>query len=167
MKNFIKKNIRFVCDIEMESLKPGNVHKYSKSHDMTTKDFFRSSLIVSKYLSQNNLSLGKKIINTVMQIQKKIKKNTNLGIILMLAPIVVVFSLSAWLWIAPRLRAFTGAVDSVPLADYVGFRVESNIARSLAALIVISASFLYMIAVFKGVGSLLEIFLDILLLVIY
>ena len=90
MKNFIKKNIRFVCDIEMESLKPGNVHKYSKSHDMTTKDFFRSSLIVSKYLSQNNLSLGKKIINTVMQIQKKIKKNTNLGIILMLAPIVVV-----------------------------------------------------------------------------
>lgn len=90
MKNFIKKNIRFVCDVEMESLKPGNVHKYSKSHDMTTKDFFRSSLIVSKYLSQNNLSLGKKIINTVMQIQKKIKKNTNLGIILMLAPIVVV-----------------------------------------------------------------------------
>ena len=46
MKNFIKKNIRFVCDIEMESIKPGNVHKYSKSHDMTTKDFFRSSLIV-------------------------------------------------------------------------------------------------------------------------
>ena len=90
MKNFIKKNIRFVCDVEMESLKPGNVHKYSKSHDMTTKDFFRSSLIVSKYLSQNNLSLGKKIINTVMQIQKKIKKNTNLGIILMLAPIVVI-----------------------------------------------------------------------------
>ena len=80
---------------------------------------------------------------------------------LLLAPIVVVFSLSAWLWIAPRLRAFTGAVDSVTLADYVGFRYESNIARSLAALIVISASFLYMIAVFKGVGSLLEIFLDI------
>ena len=80
---------------------------------------------------------------------------------LLLAPTVVVFSLSAWLWIAPRLRAFTGAVDSVTLADYVGFRFESRIARSLAALIVISASFLYMIAVFKGVGSLLEIFLDI------
>ena len=80
---------------------------------------------------------------------------------LLLAPMVVVFSLSAWLWIAPRLRAFTGAVDSVTLADYVGFRFESRTARSLAALIVISASFLYMIAVFKGVGSLLEIFLDV------
>lgn len=80
---------------------------------------------------------------------------------LLLAPAVVVFSLSAWIWVAPRLRAFTGAVDSVTLADYVGFRFESRAARVLAAIIVIFASFLYMIAVFKGIGNLLEIFLDI------
>lgn len=80
---------------------------------------------------------------------------------LLLAPAVVVFSLSAWIWVAPRLRAFTGAVDSVTLADYVGFRFESRAARVLAAVIVIFASFLYMIAVFKGIGNLLEIFLDI------
>ncbi len=80
---------------------------------------------------------------------------------LLLAPAVVVFSLAAWIWVAPRLRAFTGAVDSVTLADYVGFRFESRAARVLAAVIVIFASFLYMIAVFKGIGNLLEIFLDI------
>lgn len=80
---------------------------------------------------------------------------------LLLAPAVVIFSLSAWIWVAPRLRAFTGAVDSVTLADYVGFRFESRAARVLAAVIVIFASFLYMIAVFKGIGNLLEIFLDI------
>jgi Na+/pantothenate symporter len=56
---------------------------------------------------------------------------------------------------------FTGAVDSVTLADYVGFRFESLPARTLAAVIVIFSSFLYMIAVFKGIGNLLEIFLDI------
>ena len=80
---------------------------------------------------------------------------------LLVAPAVVIFSLSAWVWVAPRLRAFTGAVDSVTLADYVGFRFESGTARLLAAVIVIFASFLYMIAVFKGIGNLLEIFLDI------
>ena len=80
---------------------------------------------------------------------------------LLLAPAVVVFSLAAWVWVAPRLRAFTGAVDSVTLADYVGFRFESGAARVPAAVIVIFASFLYMIAVFKGIGNLLEIFLDI------
>ena len=80
---------------------------------------------------------------------------------LLVAPAVVIFSLAAWVWVAPRLRAFTGAVDSVTLADYVGFRFESRPARFLAAVIVIFASFLYMIAVFKGIGNLLEIFLDI------
>jgi len=80
---------------------------------------------------------------------------------LLTAPAVVIFSVAAWIWVAPRLRAFTGAVDSVTLADYIGFRFESRAARSISALIVILASFLYMIAVFKGIGNLLEIFLDI------
>ena len=80
---------------------------------------------------------------------------------LLLAPAVVVFCFVAWAWVAPRLRAFTGAVDSVTLADYVGFRFESRAARILAAIIVIFASFLYMIAVFKGIGNLVERFLDI------
>jgi SSS family transporter len=79
---------------------------------------------------------------------------------LLLAPGVVIFSFASWLWIAPRLRAFTGSVDSVTLADYVGFRFESTPARTVAALIVIFSSFLYMTAVFKGIGNLLEIFLD-------
>jgi SSS family transporter len=80
---------------------------------------------------------------------------------LLLAPGIVIFSLASWLWVAPRLRAFTGAVDSVTLADYIGFRFDSTLARVLAAFIVIFASFLYMTAVFKGIGNLLEIFLEI------
>lgn len=80
---------------------------------------------------------------------------------LLLAPGVVLFSFASWVWIAPRLRAFTGAVDSVTLADYVGFRFASTPARTVAAFLIIFASFLYMIAVFKGIGNLLEVFLDI------
>ena len=86
----LKKQIKFVCDVEMESLKPGNVHKFSKSNDMSIKNFLRSSLIISKCLTKKNLNLGIKIINSVNEIQKKVKKNTNLGIILMLSPIVSV-----------------------------------------------------------------------------
>lgn len=80
---------------------------------------------------------------------------------LLLAPGLVLFSLASWVWVAPRLRAFTGAVDSVTLADYIGLRFDSYTARVLAAFIVIFASFLYMTAVFKGIGNLLEVFLDI------
>ncbi len=80
---------------------------------------------------------------------------------LLLAAGVVGFSLASWVWIAPRLRAFTAAVDSVTLSDYIGFRFESRAARTMAAFLIIFASFLYMTAVFKGIGNLLEIFLDI------
>ena len=86
----LKKKIKFTCDTEIKSLKPGNVHLYSQSYDMHVKDFFKSSLIISKCLTKNNLNLGKKILTSVNEIQDKIKKNTNLGIILMLSPIVTV-----------------------------------------------------------------------------
>ena len=74
----------------MESLKPGNVHKFSKTNDMSVKDFLKSSLIISTCLTKKKSNLGKKILNSVKEIQKKVKKNTNLGIILMLSPIVSV-----------------------------------------------------------------------------
>ncbi|MFQ5691396.1 MAG: hypothetical protein ACE5HQ_14140, partial [Gemmatimonadota bacterium] len=80
---------------------------------------------------------------------------------LLLAPGVVLFSLASWVWIAPRLRAFTGAVGSVTLGDYVGLRFDSTAARVLTALITLFASFLYMTAVFKGIGNLLQVFLEV------
>ncbi len=80
---------------------------------------------------------------------------------LLLAPIIVVFSLVAWGWIAPRLRDVTESLDSITIPDFMGFRFGSNVARFAAALIVVFASLLYMTAVFKGAGSLLGAFLDI------
>ena len=41
---------------------------------MDVKDFFKSSLIISKCLTKKNLDLGKKILNSVNEIQNKIKK---------------------------------------------------------------------------------------------
>ena len=80
---------------------------------------------------------------------------------LLLAPSAVMFSLMAWHWVAPRLREFTASLNSVTIPDFIGFRFGSNKARFLAALITIFASLLYMTAVFKGIGNLLEAFLEI------
>jgi SSS family transporter len=80
---------------------------------------------------------------------------------LLLAPCAVLFCLIAWAWIAPRLRRFTEQLDSVTIPDFIGFRFDSLAARVAAAVIVLFASFLYMTAVFKGVGTLLATFLDV------
>ena len=80
---------------------------------------------------------------------------------LLFIPTSVLFCLFAWIVVAPRLRAFTEAMDSLTIPDFIGFRYGSTRARVTAALIVIVASFFYMTAVFKGIGNLLEQFLDI------
>lgn len=80
---------------------------------------------------------------------------------LLFIPTAVAFSLFAWLVVAPRLRAFTAAMDSLTIPDFIGFRFNSTAARVFAAIIVIAASFFYMTAVFKGIGNLLEVFLEV------
>lgn len=80
---------------------------------------------------------------------------------LLFIPTAVAFSLFAWIVVAPRLRSFTKEMDSLTLPDFIGFRFRSTPARVFAALIVIAASFFYMTAVFKGIGNLLETFLEI------
>ena len=79
----------------------------------------------------------------------------------LLVPFVVGFSAFAWIVVAPRLRAFTRSLDSLTVPDFIGFRFESTPARFLAAVIVIFASIFYMTAVFKGIGNLLETFMQI------
>lgn len=80
---------------------------------------------------------------------------------LLFIPTAVAFSLFAWIVVAPRLRSFTAAMDSLTIPDFIGFRFDSTPARIFAAVIVIAASFFYMTAVFKGIGNLLEVFLEI------
>lgn len=80
---------------------------------------------------------------------------------LVLAPLAFLFAVGAWTLVAPRLRRFTAALDSLTIPDFFGLRFESGSARVLAAGIVIVSSFFYMTAVFKGVGNALEAFLGI------
>ncbi len=79
----------------------------------------------------------------------------------LLIPFVIGLSLFAWVAVAPRLRTFTESLGSLTIPDFIGFRFGSPAARVLAAAIVLFASFIYMTAVFKGIGNLLEVFLDI------
>ncbi len=79
----------------------------------------------------------------------------------LLIPFVVGMSFLAWVLVAPKLRVLTEQMDSLTIPDFIGFRFNSTAARVAAAVIVVFASLFYMTAVFKGIGNLLEIFLEI------
>lgn len=80
---------------------------------------------------------------------------------LLLVPFIVGMAIFSWIVVAPRLRRFTEVLDSLTIPDFIGFRYDSRAARIAAAVLVIFASFFYMTAVFKGIGNLLEAFLEI------
>ncbi len=80
---------------------------------------------------------------------------------LWLVPFIVGFTLLSWLLVAPRLRLLTESLDSLTIPDFIGFRFRSTASRLAAAVIVLFASLFYMTAVFKGIGNLLEAFLEI------
>ena len=76
------------CMAELEALKPGNVHIFADGHGMTVQDFMTSAEAASVVIAQPNLSLGERILQSVQATQNAVKINTNLGIILLCAPLV-------------------------------------------------------------------------------
>lgn len=80
---------------------------------------------------------------------------------LLMVVFMAVMAVISWKLVAPRLRRMTADWDSVTLPDFFAVRFASPSARVLAALIIAFASLLYMTAIFKGVGNLLQIFVGI------
>lgn len=76
------------CMAELEALKPGNVHIFSDGHGMTVQHFIASAEAVSEVIVHPTLSLGERILHSVQATQNVVKMNTNLGMILLCAPLI-------------------------------------------------------------------------------
>ncbi len=76
------------CLAELEALKPGNVHIFADGHGMTVSDFIKSAEAVASVIALPDLTLGQRILYSVQATQKAVACNTNLGIILLCAPLV-------------------------------------------------------------------------------
>ena len=76
------------CMAELEALKPGNVHIFADGHGMTVQDFIDSADAVSKVIAQPDLTLGERIFQSVQATQNAVHMNTNLGMILLCAPLI-------------------------------------------------------------------------------
>jgi triphosphoribosyl-dephospho-CoA synthase len=79
---------RQACEIELQAFKPGNVSVFSDAHDMTVADFRASASVSAPAVTDPNYSLGEKIYFAVEATRAAVGCNTNLGIILLCAPIM-------------------------------------------------------------------------------
>jgi triphosphoribosyl-dephospho-CoA synthase len=79
---------RNACIAEIEALKPGNVHVFADGHGMTIHDFMNSADVTAEIITQPNLTVGERIFQSVKATQEAVSTNTNLGIILLCAPLI-------------------------------------------------------------------------------
>ncbi len=76
------------CEVELQAFKPGNVSVYNDGHDMTVEDFRISYTVSSFSITNPDYSVGEKIYYAVKATREAVGCNTNLGIILLCAPLL-------------------------------------------------------------------------------
>lgn len=75
------------CRDELEAPKPGNVHVLAGGHGMTADDFTRSADAAAGPLTAPGARVGLRILRAVEATRAGVGTNTNLGIILLCAPL--------------------------------------------------------------------------------
>lgn len=78
---------RAACLAELDALKPGNVHAYAAGHRMVVADFVASADVSAPALAQDGAGVGTRIHEGVAATIAAVGQNTNLGILLLCAPL--------------------------------------------------------------------------------
>lgn len=76
------------CLSELEALKPGNVHVFADGHGMVVQDFVASAEAAASVIAQPELSVGQRILAAIEATWQAVGCNTNLGIVLLAAPLI-------------------------------------------------------------------------------
>jgi len=83
----IEECITWACEQEVTAPKPGNVNCFSDGHNMQVDDFLLSAKAIAPILAQTDMSVGELILQAIQATRSVVDCNTNLGIVLLFAPL--------------------------------------------------------------------------------
>ena len=75
------------CRLDVVAFKPGNVSLWAPGHGMNAEDFLRSARVAVPCLTMPQARVGERIETAVAATRAALGCNTNLGIVLLLAPL--------------------------------------------------------------------------------
>lgn len=107
------------CLAEIEAPKPGNVHVFAGGHDMEAKHFLQSAEAAARPLTEAGASVGKRVFDAIKASMEAAGTNTNLGIILLCAPLA---------------RAFESLVSPLPRGGEESEELQRALAATLESL---------------------------------
>lgn len=80
---------RAACLAELDALKVGNVHAYAAGHRMQVADFVTSAEVSAPPLARSGTRVGARVRGGVEATMAAVGQNTNLGILLLCAPLAL------------------------------------------------------------------------------
>jgi triphosphoribosyl-dephospho-CoA synthase len=81
------------CIWEATARKAGNVHPHQSFHDLTYSDFIVSAITIAPvFSSATETRVGELVLRSIQATRRVVQSNTNLGIVLLLAPLAVASS---------------------------------------------------------------------------
>ncbi|TFF27787.1 triphosphoribosyl-dephospho-CoA synthase [Jiella endophytica] len=75
------------CRAEIETLKPGNVHRFAPGHGMTAETFLRAAAVAAPEIARGGTPVGMRILAATRASFEAVGMNANLGIVLLCAPL--------------------------------------------------------------------------------
>jgi triphosphoribosyl-dephospho-CoA synthase len=83
----IENCVIWACEKEVAAPKPGNVNCFSDGHRMEVQDFIKSAHAIAPIMGQKALPVGELILQGIQATRTVVNCNTNLGIVLLFAPL--------------------------------------------------------------------------------
>jgi triphosphoribosyl-dephospho-CoA synthase len=80
------------CEAELDAPKPGNVHVFAPGHGMEARDFIESARAAAPHIAARDARVGARILGAVEATWAAVGQNTNLGIVLLCAPLAAAVS---------------------------------------------------------------------------
>nr|WP_245239720.1 triphosphoribosyl-dephospho-CoA synthase [Methylobacterium variabile] len=112
------------CRAELAAIKPGNVHVHAAGHRMTVADFEASAVLSAPHIAAAGARVGARAEGAVAATRVGIGQNTNLGIVLLCAPLAAAAERPGPL--RPALAAVLAGLDTTDAAGiYAAIRLAS------------------------------------------
>jgi triphosphoribosyl-dephospho-CoA synthase len=113
------------CLAELDAPKPGNVHRFAPGHRMEVADFIRSAEASAASVAAMGARVGARVRAAVDATLKAVGQNTNLGIILLCAPLAAAWEVPE-IALRPALARVLDGLDLTDAADVFSAIAAAN-----------------------------------------
>lgn len=114
------------CRAELDALKPGNVHVHAAGHGMQVAQFEASAAAAAPFIAAAGVGVGARILGAVEASFAAAGCNTNLGIVLLCAPLAAAAEMPEGASLRERLRVvLNGFDDNDAAAVYAAIRIAN------------------------------------------